>query len=177
MWRSINRLVLFFKNIALLKVVLIMASGFAAANVAIVVMARTALPVQAPLNPFLEYADVFPGQPMAALQSRPVLCSSSNNYYNRPAEHLCGMDVDSPLFSRVEPVVLNGYITKTTFTLRDDTLKIGDLVLMLGAPRFGVYPRKTFLFWNNYFVMISTTATGHPPALRPVWSVTFSTAY
>jgi hypothetical protein len=71
----------------------------------------------------------------------------------------------------------NGSIQSTTFILRENTFKVGNLVLLLGNPHFRAYPRRVFFFWENYFVIVSTSVNGNSAALRPVWSVQFTNKY
>ena len=165
-----------FRKLPYLRLMFMVLSGFTLTNLAIIAFTQSTQRSQSPFNPFLEYADVLPGQPEDALKSRPFSCRRDYNY-NFPGDDSCNLEPSSSIFSRVEPVITKGYIRQTTFTLRDDTLKIGDLVLLLGDPQFRVYPRKTFFFYNNYFVIVSTTATGDAAAMRPVWSVTFTNRY
>jgi hypothetical protein len=168
--------VLSFRFLFPLRFALIVLTGLTLTNIGLRTLAHSTQSVQAPSNPFLEYADVFPGQASQALNSRPFSCGNIYAYGSSSAT-ACTVVLSSGIFSDIETTVWDGLIHQTTFTLHDDAMKIGDLVLLLGNPHFRAYPRRAFFFWNKLFAIVSTTAHGNPPAIRPVWKVTFTDSY
>ncbi len=159
-----------------LRFVVILLAGFGLTNVGVAAFAQSIQPVRASSNPFLEYADIFPGHTLSETPARPFFCWTSNSY-NHAWEVSCRFTPASEVFSRVEIILANGIIRQTSFTLRDNLLNVGELVLLFDEPRFRAYPGIAFFFWSNLFVLVSTTATGNPAAIRPVWSVTFTHTY
>ncbi len=154
--------------------VFIVVAGFTLANIGVMMISQFTV---TPSNPFLEYADVFPGQPMGAEALSVFSCATTNNYYVL-GEVSCVFVPVSRIFERVETVIADGIIYQTTFTLRDNIFKNGDLVDLFGKSSFRTFPRKAYFFWRELFVIVSTFATSkHDPLLNSVWSVSFTNTY
>jgi len=164
------------KQLHYLRLVFVLLAGFTLTNLGVIVFAQSTRPTQPSPNPFLEYADMFPGNPLSLTHTKAFSCSGSNNYYIA-SEVTCRFSPDSSMFSEVAVIISNGAISQTTFTLHNNTLKVGDLAFLFASPNFQAYPRKVFFFWSNLFVIVSTTANGNHASIRPVWSVTFSNRY
>ncbi len=165
-----------FRRLSYLRFVIMLFGGFSLINLGVTAFAQSTQPGLAFSNPFLEYNYAFPGQISPALNSEVFTCFETHTY-NTLAEKSCSMNLASGIFSRIETSIYEGVIRQTTFTLRDNTLKIGDLALLFNAPNFHAYPRKVFFFWTKLFVIVSTTANGNHPSMRPVWNVTFTNTY
>jgi hypothetical protein len=165
-----------FKLLPYLRLALILVLGFALTNIGLRAFTQSTLPLQVASNPFLEYQDIFPGLSLDGLKSRAFSCRSIYPPH-APSDVSCALDLSSGDFSRIETVVLSGFIRQTIFTLRDDSLKVGNLILLFDSPNFRVYPRKVFFFWNKLFAIVSTSAKSNPTAMRPVWNVTFTDTY
>ncbi len=164
-----------FKPLPYLRFVFVLLTGFALTNMGIMVFAQSIQSALPPSNPFLEYVDIFPGQPINMVEARAFSCRDTNNYY--ASEVNCMFTPASGIFDSIETVIWERVIRKTTFTLRGNTMKIGDLALLFDAINFHAYPRKVFFFWSKLFVIVSTTTNGNHPSMRPVWSVTFTDTY
>jgi len=156
-----------------LRFVLILLSGFALANICATILAKSTAPALAPDNPFLEYANLFPGQPISAMEGGGFTCWNSHTT-NGSFVPACRVTPPSGAFSNIDLFISAGNIRQITFILRDDRLKAGDLVLLFGKPSFRRYTHNVFFFWSNLFVHVSTTDRGNPAPMRPVWSVTFA---
>ncbi len=165
-----------FRHWRYMRFIFILVSGFTLTNMGARAIAQLSLPTVTLSSPFLQYADIFPGQSSDALDSRRFSCIDVyRNYLS--AEISCAVTFSSGIFSEIAVTIGNGFIKSTTFIMREDTFKIGDLVLLLGNPKYHAYPRKIFFFWKNLFVIVSTRASGNHPSMRPVWSVTFTDRY
>ena len=158
---------------AYLRVVFILFTGFALTGIGVMALAQSIQPALPSFNPFLDYADIFPGQPLNTLEPRTFSCWNSNNYY-ASFDSACSVTPLSALFTHIDISISDGIIRQITFLIGEDTLKAGNLILLFGNPNFHAYPRKVFFFWNNLFVIVSTTDRGNPASMRPVWSVTFA---
>ena len=162
-----------FRRSPYLQLVFILFSGFALANIGVTIFAQSIAPAQPTLNPFLEYMDIFPGQPLGMMEGRGFSCWSNYDYY-ASSEPACSVTLSSGVFSNIDLSVSQGIIRQITFSLRDDRLKAGDLVLLLGNPNFRAYPHHVFFFWSNLFVNVSTAGRRNAATMRPVWSVSFA---
>lgn len=105
-------------------------SGFGAA---IALMMGLAHLTDHPSNPFAAYADVLPGQPREAVEARGFDCWLRDYNYHDPTETRCILKLTEDTFSSVEVVYANGIIHQTSFMLRDSTISVGELVVMLNA--------------------------------------------
>lgn len=148
--------------------------GFSLTNIGVTMFSRSIKPVLASPNPFLEYANMFLGQPISLVKGEGIVCWK-NHAYNDSFEPICRLPLPSGVFSSINLFVSDGIIRQISFFVRDNTLKAGDLVLLFGKPDFYVYRRNVFFFWSNLFVNVSTSDGGAAP-MRPVWCVTFTPA-
>lgn len=142
-------------------------------------LAQRTLP---PASPFEAYLDIFPGQPMSALEGRGFSCqfAQNQNYYAKPPEvpeDQCLFTSAVGIFSAIKVVGSNQSIREVRFILRDNSLRLGDLLVMLAFPQFRSYHRTTFAFWRAYFVSALTAGSVMVnPVSQPLWSVTFALA-
>jgi len=88
-----------------------------------------------PSSPFASFADIFPGQPDDSIKARGFFCIMTP--YNAQAESSdehCNLKLEVGSISEIRVLVSQHLIRQIQFTLREDLLKIGDLMLFLGAP-------------------------------------------
>lgn len=138
------------------------------------VLGHTAPPAP---NPFVDYLDIFPGQSMTTLAVRGFSCQSVQNYYTTPAEGRCRLSPASGLFSDIEVAGSGQRVRETTFTLRANTLRLGDLLVMFNVPDFRAFSQTTFAYWRSYFVSLSTTHhIGLNRTNEHAWTITFTLA-
>ena len=130
-------------------------------------------------NPFESYRDIFPGQPMSALEGRGFSCqfAQDHNYYATPLEGQCLLTPATGRFSSIEVSITAQRVQLIRFSLRENTFKLGDLLVMFNVPDFRVYPQTTFAFWHDYFVALPTNQhSSINPIDEQVWSVAFTWA-
>jgi len=84
------------------------------------------------VNPFAAYADVFPGQPKSAAVERGFSCPAG--IFRAPEEY-CFLRVARGEIYQVGVKISGGIIRQTDFTLRNQTLRLGDLILLWGMPQ------------------------------------------
>jgi hypothetical protein len=121
--------------------------GFAAASMSAMALAQY---TPAPPNPFASFADVFPGQPRSSLIARRFSCLTVGYDTARAApDETCVLLPASGLFAQVEVIVSRSLIREITFTLREDTLRVGDLMLFWGEPTVTIYSRSVYLYWRS----------------------------
>jgi hypothetical protein len=112
---------------------------------------------QPPLDPFASFDDVFPGQPRSAIVARRFSCLTNayENYSEAPNE-LCLLRPKDGLFSQVSVGVKGDIIRNILFILRDNTLTIGDLMMLWGKQDFHMYNGTSYFYWGD----TGNTATG-----------------
>jgi hypothetical protein len=161
-----------FRGLPYVRFMFILVAGFSLTNFGVMAFAFSTQFMQASSNPFLEYMDIFPGQSTDAVKSRTFSCVDIHSY-QVSSDQSCALTVSSSVFSHIEITISGGYIRDTTFTMRDDTFKVGNLVLLFGNPTFRVSPYNVFFSWNDLFVSVLTMTSVKPVVFRPVWTVTF----
>jgi hypothetical protein len=152
-----------------LRLAFIILSGFSVANIGVRAMGQYTLPP----NPFFVFADIFPGQLGTATEGYEFSCV--RDYYNpTPLEERCGYNLPTGMFSSINVIITQGVIVQTTFVLRDDTFRVGDLMAILEATELRDYGGGVafLLYWH--FIIANTAAhDGQPSLFLPVWSVSF----
>ncbi|MBX3083727.1 MAG: hypothetical protein KF716_18990 [Anaerolineae bacterium] len=119
-------------------------SGFGAA---IALMMGLAHFTDHPSNPFAAYADVLPGQRKEAVEARKFNCWLRDNPYYAPTETRCILMLTDAPFSSVEVVYASGIIHQTSFMLRDSTINVGELAVMLDLSE--IHPRGNIYFTRH----------------------------
>ena len=154
-------------------IVLMMVIGFAVINIGVRGLARYP---SLPVNPFAEYADIFPGQPKSAVEARGFICEASvYNFGNTAFEEYCGWKPESDVFSSLHVVLYQQIIQQVSFTLRDKGLRVGDIAIGLETSNMKVYPGFVYFMLPSSIVTVRTTAkAGRFSPYIPVWRVTFS---
>ena len=125
-----------------------------------------------PSNPFAAYADVFPGQPIRALSAHEPSCW--HDYYLDVSETRCNLSPKSGVFSEVAVIYANDLIHHISFTMRDNTFKIGDLAVLLGVSEFHAHGSVLFLWRGNVGLAQVVKPSAHFSVLRRVWQVTLT---
>jgi len=90
---------------------------------------------EVPLNPFAAYADMLPGAPISAALEHGFSRLSNNSH--SPSDgviEVCDYSPQSELFSRMRVSTQDGVIKVLILTPHDNTVKLGDLILMWGTP-------------------------------------------
>jgi hypothetical protein len=101
-----------------------------------------------PHIPFAAFADVFPGQPRSGVAARKFSCPMSDfGGYRGRTDEFCYLYLATGVFSRVGTTISKESIRVIYFTLRDNTLKMGDLMLLLGTPEVRDYGYFSYFRW------------------------------
>src|SRR4029078_12991728 len=125
-------------------------------------------------NPFLAYANIFPGQPASAIQASGFSCPSDHNYYYATAGVFCIATPADSIFSQISGTISNGIIRNISFIIRDQTLTVGDLEIVLDVPFIHKSPETAYVALSGSFVIAGTTVYWRRFSLfLPVWSVSF----
>jgi hypothetical protein len=149
--------------------------GFSVLVVAARGLARYTLP-PLPSGPFVTFADVLPGQPGSTLEEKGFLCASMRDY-DDPTHENCIMKLDTGAISEVNVYIslAIGIIQRVTFTMRENSIKAGDLMTIWGQPEIQRYSRSTYLFWRGRGVhTIVSCPTGRFSLLYYVSNVSFN---
>jgi hypothetical protein len=126
-------------------------------------------------DPFPDYADILPGQPASAVQARGFSCDQGYSSYLNTTHILCTLIPAGGDFSSIQVRTNEGNIRETTFIMRDNRLKVGDLERLLDT-RSAHSPDHVANFFLPKYVVIAKTIdpVGHFSRFLPVWSISFT---
>ena len=121
--------------------------GIATVSITAVTICRSAPP---PPSPFASFADVFPGQPRSAVEARRFSCvtGSYNGSEGAPNEH-CTLNSATGVFSQVSVGIYKDVVQSIYFTSHDNTIRVGDLMLLWGQGNVREIGRTTYLDWRD----------------------------
>jgi hypothetical protein len=157
-----------------LLVVFAVVAGFTAVNAGVRTLTGY---TAAPSNPFAAFADVFPDQPSSAAASRGFLCPSpgADDTYQDTSEETCSFRPESGPFFQVRVNISGDMIRHIDFRMRENTLRVGDLIGLWGSPEVDEYSRSAYLHWRSRGIFaLATHDTGSFSLFLPVWTVNFS---
>lgn len=129
-----------------------------------------------PSNPFLQFADYFPGRPASVLRGSPFACHAIYPYLSSIEKHCSFMPADG-LFSSVDVTIDNNTIASITFILHEpSSVRVGQIELWWNTDAVRPYPNHVFFFLPEAVMIARTTHynNGHSPLFSPVWSVSIS---
>jgi hypothetical protein len=126
--------------------------GFAVVSLGVWALGQSAVPLP---NPFAAFADVFPGQPRSAAQMRGFLCLTSA-YGSEPNEY-CSVDLARGIVSQIDVYIAEDLIDEISFRLREDTLRVGDLMLIWGTPEIRENGHSVYFYWRSMGVTAMVT--------------------
>jgi hypothetical protein len=147
--------------------VFIMLTGFAVVTVGARVLAESTV---VPFDPFSAYADIFPGQSMTAVKARGLLC---RDVMYQIHEEVCTLTTTSGDITGVNVTISTDIIRLITFTMRENSLNVGDLLLLTGVRNFNTYPEVAFFFSIKGLIIAYTGPVAKPFLFRPVRTVSF----
>ena len=123
-------------------------------------------------NPFAAYTDVFPGQPIGALDELGFDCAVWDyNYYHDATETRCNLSPDAGTFNHIEAIYSSDVIRRVNFEIRDAAYRVDDLVGWLDILEF--HQRGGIMFsWRGN---VGVARLVHPykkfSLLRHVWQI------
>ena len=139
------------------------------------------IPIIPTSDPFATYTDIFPGQPVSALQTRIFSCrlphdnAQDSTSRHNPIEKSCIFIPTRGVFSSIEAKFFGDAIDKLIFTVRINTLRVGDLESILGTPPIHVFEREVYFVSPKHLVAVKTAAyTGQFSLFLPVSSISFT---
>lgn len=128
---------------------------------------------QSPTNPFSTYADILPGQPKQMADAHGFDCQKKTDYYL--SEYAtCTLIPKSRTFSQIEVLTADNKIVQSTFSVSENGLKYGDLMMTMSPDKLQIHPYEVFFFWQTLFVTVKTSKRLHAIALRPLYQITFT---
>ena len=156
-----------------LRIALVLVIGLSASTCGVVVLVRS---TAQPTDPFASFTDVFPRNPRSAIEARRFRCpppDEETSNYNTGSP--CFLWPIAGTFAQVGVVVSEGNIRQTFFTMRKNTLRVGDLMVLWGKPEIRTYSRSVYLLWRSrrIFAWVSDY-TGWMSPFLPVWRVYFT---
>jgi hypothetical protein len=120
-----------------------------------ILSARTAAKPQPPVpNPMLAFADVFPGQPRAAVQARGFSCSVTEYKPDgSPLMEDCVLNQTTGAFSAIKLIISDNVVSLIRFVFCQNTFRVGDFVLLFGKPRMHRQGEWTYFTWYSRGVL------------------------
>lgn len=137
----------------LLYVMTTLSIGLGMVSFTVAALSRPELPSP---DPFSAYANIFPGQPERAIGGLGFSCASDGRkYYGSAQETRCQLDMAAGSFSNIAVTTSEGVIREIRFAIRDDTLRVGDLAVLLKLPDFQAHRMGygASFSWNGRIVL------------------------
>lgn len=106
-------------------------------------------------NPFVEYTDILPGQSRQTAELHGFGCQqATNNYsYYSSGYATCTLLPASGAFSQIEVLLDKDVIVQSTFRIRENSLRFGDLMLTMDMRILRTYPNELFSFGRHFLSM------------------------
>jgi hypothetical protein len=119
--------------------------SFATANAGAIVTGG--MIVQA-TDPFADYTDLYPGRPREVLGTHGFMCLEPDVRYKHTS--YCSFKPATGIFSIIEVLVAqDDTIWEVDFVMREDVLKVGDLILLWGKPSVHPHVKSINFIWQN----------------------------
>ena len=154
-----------------LRLVCFVMGGFAASIIGARALGQYTLPSS---NPFLEYADFFPGQSASAVQNSPFSCHAVYPYLSGIEKH-CNFHPSSGTFSSIDLTVDYRVIVSITFILRDTSVRVGELRGWWETKPVHAFRNIAFFFLPEWVIIAKTSGhSEHSSLFSLVWSVSIT---
>jgi hypothetical protein len=128
-----------------------------------------------PSDPFAAYADVFPGQPISALEARGFVCTLwEDDYYHEASERHCSLHLETGDFTDLVAFSSSKIISRISFMIRDNAISMGDLVGWLAISEFRLQGSLLFIWRGNVGVARFIHPNKKFSILRRMWLVTLT---
>jgi hypothetical protein len=162
------------KQFSAFRWVFVLLTGFAVANVAArsVALTTTTLP-----NPFVAYANIFPGQPASTIEAGGFSCPSDYNGNQSPSGLYCSFTPADGVFSHVTVVIFGDKIHQISFMVRKSELTVGDLELIFETRAVHKFAHTAYfaLPRQGNFAIVYTIGYGVQfSVFRPVRKISFT---
>jgi hypothetical protein len=155
-----------------LRVALILLTAFSVMSLGARAVAQHTEP---PPNPLASFADLLPGQPGSDLEGRGFSCYEEAYDYGAARDN-CLIHLATGAFTRIGLLISKDRtIRQVTFSVRENTLRLGDLMLTLGRPEIHRYGHQMTFYWRSTGIAASTIVyNGQYSAFLPLWSISFA---
>ena len=124
-----------------------------------------------PPYPFLPYADLLSKQQaLVAVENQKFACQ----YVLQEVSQKCSMRPKDRFFSEISLTVIGGVPESVVFKVINDSIQVGDLVLLWGRPDMRAFQ---YIFWperNGVTMSATVTPADRLNYLAPVWEVSFN---
>jgi hypothetical protein len=127
-----------------------------------------------PSNPFAVYADVFPGQPIHALDAYGFDCTLKDDGYYEATETHCILSPETGDFAYIEAFYSSNLISRISFGIRDNRFNMAELVGWLDLSEIHQRGGVLFSWLGNIGVARLIHPYKHFSLLRRVWQVTLT---
>lgn len=131
--------------------------------------------MEQPSNPFSPYVDIFLGQPQSAVVAQGFSCAMYfNGGYYSGLDDYCTLKLAQGAVSSIGVLISQDVGRQITFGLRENTLRLGDLVALWGRPNVHQYGPSVSFSWRRIGVTTLTLTYTRPFSLFiPVRSIYF----
>jgi hypothetical protein len=143
----------------------------------VLVITWLALARSAPLpqNPFAAYEPLSPGQPWISVQAHEFSCYPIPSLFPNEVSAECLLRPQTGPFSYVNISIEDGVITGIVFTVRENTVRLGDLSVLWGRPEVEFQRSSIIFMWPDYGISAWAEARGrHFTYIAPISAVWFS---
>jgi hypothetical protein len=120
------------KQLFYMRLMLMVVTGFTVVNIAATVLGGY-VEGRPLFNPFAAWVDALLGQPRSVIDARAFSCPiSTYNYYVTLTEDHCYLTLTGGAIAQVSVYISHGFVRHVYFKLRDNTLKVRDLLILWG---------------------------------------------
>ena len=152
-----------------LMVVLILVGGFLIPLLGIRVLGKDATVP----DPVVAVADILSAQSESDLQARGFICDHTHDYVNE-AGKWCVLNPPTGMFSSIAVLFVEGVSHKWLLQMRENSLKVGDLINLWGRPRIHQHDNWGQLDWHSSGDMnLTVSYKGRYSLFLPVGSFMF----
>ncbi len=165
--------VLLHKLPVYLRIAFVLLIGLGASTCGVVVLVHSIIQ---PTSPFASLTDVFPRKPRSAIEAQGFTCPPTDEDASEyDTGSTCVLWPKAGPFAQVGVVVAEGVTRQTIFTMRENTLRVGDLMVLWGKPEIRTYSRSVYLLWRSRRICAWVRDySGQMSPFLHVWKVYFT---
>ncbi len=133
--------------------------------------------VQPPTNPFSAFSDLFGSDARQAALARGFTCQDMMfPSHTQTLSSYCAQRNTDKMFSGIFLRMSGNTTREISFSLRDNTLTLGDLASLWGEPAIRLYCETVVASWPAHRIvsMVAPSRTGHFSYFLPIISVSFT---
>lgn len=118
-----------------------------------------------PRNPLASYSDILPGHPRSAAEMRGFSCMLSAYGAAATPDQYCVLEPGEGPISQVAVTIDDDTIRTISFRMRDNTLNVGDLIMIWGRPHIQEYQHSVYYYWREQGIFALSSETNGESSL------------